>query len=130
MNLNLSNYLQFVIAIFSSLITVLFFQKYTNVIMNYTFFSINVTKGILSNNPKNKSYYESNTSKKKAVGEINQNPASAFKWIKYGNDVSDWALVVNAHLCIERTRNKKSNLVIYSFEDINLKEVSFNPFDM
>ena len=54
-----------------------------------------------------------------------QNDAN-FTWIKYGNEEKDWAFLVNAWLCFERsTDHKKMNLIIYSSKDVILEKVRF-----
>ena len=53
-------------------------------------------------------------------------------WIKYGEEDTDWALLVNAWLCVQhKTRNgssqkykRRKELVIYSYQEFNLTKVS------
>ena len=53
-------------------------------------------------------------------------------WIKYGEEATDWALLVNAWLCVQHKKGNGSSqksksekeLVIYSYQDFNLTEVS------
>ena len=54
--------------------------------------------------------------------------APELSWVKYGDEDVDWALLVNAWLCVEdkkgnKSNNKEKELVIYSYQDFNLTEV-------
>ena len=50
--------------------------------------------------------------------------SSDFLWIKYGREHVDWALMVNAWLCIEKENKNGSRLKVYSIDDIDKDMVS------
>ena len=48
------------------------------------------------------------------------------QWIKYGEEKTDWALLINSRMCVEKSDGEKKNLVIYSTKKFNSTEVSLN----
>ena len=46
------------------------------------------------------------------------------QWLKYGEEKTDWALVINNRMCVEKSEGDKKKLVIYSSEKLNPREVS------
>ena len=57
-------------------------------------------------------------------GSSKSNPD--FVWQKYGREESDWALIVNAWLCVQREYANKTNLVAYSDDQVEVTKVSTN----
>ena len=56
--------------------------------------------------------------------ELKYHNSSDFLWIKYGREEVDWALVVNAWLCIEREISNRTWLKVYSIDYIDKDMVS------
>lgn len=48
------------------------------------------------------------------------------QWIKYGEEKTDWALLINSRMCVEASDVEKKKLVIYSTKKSNSTEVSLN----
>ena len=48
------------------------------------------------------------------------------QWIKYGEEKTDWALLINSRMCVEKSDGEKKKLVIYSTNEVNCTEVSIN----
>ena len=46
------------------------------------------------------------------------------QWIKYGEEKTDWALLINSRMCVEKSDGEKKKLVIYSSKEFNRIEVS------
>ena len=49
-----------------------------------------------------------------------------FVWQKYGREQVDWALIVNAWLCVQRESANETNLVAYSDDQVQVTKVSTN----
>ena len=48
------------------------------------------------------------------------------QWIKYGEEKTDWALLINSRMCVETSEVEKKKLVIYSTKKFNSTEVSLH----
>ena len=85
---------------------------------SFTFISVNTDVGIKLGAWEK----EDNTCvKSKKQYHIN-NPE--IQWLKYGEEKTDWALVINNRLCVEKSEGDKKKIVIYSSQKFNPREVS------
>ena len=88
------------------------YRNYGNKVLSLNKIITKTHKGILS------------TAKIAANIRGSRNSDPDFVWKKYGREIFDWALIVNAWLCIRRNISNETKLVVYSGAQLNVTKVS------
>ena len=87
-------------------------------------------QGIMSTEMTARKLHIMNTTKIVANNGGSRNTDPDFVWKKYGREHFDWALIVNAWLCVRRNKPNETILVVYSGAQLNVTKVSTNLQDL
>ena len=86
----------------------------------------NIISKTLSTEITDRKLYNANTTKIVVNNHGSRNINPDFVWKKYGREKLDWALILNAWLCVRRNNPNETKLMVYSGNQLSVTKVCTN----